>query len=283
VTEHSASTRFRGRLLVVVCAICVAAALAPGGGSVAAAESGASSRGARAGSHAASPASLTNFRVCSSTVFSRRQQQCTRNEAGRPIVSNRITCSATLVARRKTEMRARWYYEGRLVYTFSPSTFYPDVHRPWINWYQQTSLPLPGGTWRCEFKAGALTSGITFTSGGPTGTVVNATVCSGERAVRQSGYAWCRSDDGAAPIARTDSVVCGGTFLKVRGSEVVIRLRSESGDELGGTIGTATSPIWNWVEYFGGRGEPFAPGTYYCDYLVDGRVVSTKPFELSPA
>src|SRR6476646_6011321 len=102
--------------------------------------------------HAAGPDRFVGLRVCGATAFSRSEARCSRDERHTAITSNRISCSARLVAKQSGVWRARFRYAGAV--------------EPWgrggkvakggdvllvANANIRTNQPLPGGDWACEF------------------------------------------------------------------------------------------------------------------------------------
>src|SRR5262249_45008969 len=155
----------------------------------------------------APPGSFHDLRACSYSTFSRALNRCTKREQDSPITSNKVICSATLVARRTVTVRERWFFDGELDYAFKPTVFGPGTHPIWITYDLRTALPVPGGTWRCEFGLGTTTAGLTFQSGGPTGKVIDTSVCRGERRL---GRTRCITDDSVAPIPTSTTILCEG-------------------------------------------------------------------------
>jgi hypothetical protein len=121
--------------------------------------------------------SLTRLRVCPYELFSRALQRCTRDARRAPLSTNRFTCSASVDVDRATTLQFRVTYDGGPVTGWRRLRAYPGVSPVWFSYSIGTNLPLPAGAWSCSFLLGSVRATIPFSTQGPTGDVVDLTVC----------------------------------------------------------------------------------------------------------
>jgi hypothetical protein len=228
------------------------------------------------------PGTFSKLRVCSSTAFSRAQRRCTKDERGTPLVSNRISCSVDLSVRRPNVLRRQWLYEGQPV-AFAPLRIGERGRWSfWINENLKINLPLPGGRWACSYSFGSAKVKASFTSAGPVGEIVNTAACRLENTlVHGNGLRVCRSDESATPMQPTSSVWCFATYPSDKGRDASIAVAS-AGKVLGEVSFTVGGPLWLGVATASAPAgqSTVAPGSYSCQYSLDGALVTEKPFEV---
>jgi hypothetical protein len=219
------------------------------------------------------PGTLSNLRVCPYEGFSRSQGRCTKDFRGRTLKSNRFVCSVDVSLRQPARLHDRMTYGGQIQYA-STRLLSPGVTRWWISTDIFLSHPLPGGAWGCAFSVGARRLAAVFESGGPSGPVVDLTVCSAKTAIDSV----CPSDQSES-ISSTDSVVCNAVFVGQRGKLASIDLLS-GGAELFTSQGYVVgAPVWiAYQEFISPSGS--GVGDYACGFSVNGTRLAEKPFKV---
>jgi hypothetical protein len=226
------------------------------------------------------PAVFRNLRVCSSTAFSRLDGRCTKDERRIPLVSNRISCSVDILVRKPGLLRWRFVYEGEGT-PLRQRFLAPGTHDYWINEDLGIDQPLPGGHWGCAFSFGGAAIQASFTSGGPTGRIVDTAACREANLLVRGGYRACRTDESAAPIPATNSIWCFGVFAGATTMDVELQIVSNE-RILRSISFIVGGPIWaGWVHLTAPPGENIAPGSYACRFSLDDGTVSEKPFEIA--
>jgi hypothetical protein len=198
-----------------------------------------------------------------------------------PLETNKVTCSVTTTTNRPLTLHGLLRYDGSLVYT--PSIRMPRGTRIW--WFSYTvgaNLPLPAGSWSCTFIFGPARTVVPFRTVGPSGDVVDLTVCAGRNTIGPLRNGICRTDESQTGLAATNSLACGLFILHRIGSTAKVEIV----DPKGRVIGTYTSrritsalwPVWVWTT----SGAPtFAAGKYSCRVTIDDTVAVTRTFTIA--
>jgi hypothetical protein len=236
------------------------------------------------GGTAAVPAGrLSQLRVCPYESFDRVAQTCKRDQRRTTLFSTRFACSAAVDVRTPGRLLVRMLYNGEVAYQFTTRPMPIGVSHPWIA-YNLGTVPLPGGSWACDFTFAGKTIRAAFRSRGPTGTIIGAAVCGGNETIRFGSsrrLLACRSDRSGSTIAASE-VVCSGVLPGSASKELRIALLSggtEVGEPYAGPIGGTLWLVWATFTPPGG-GRTFAPGAYVCQFSVDGVTVAEKPFRV---
>jgi hypothetical protein len=227
-----------------------------------------------------SPVRLTAARVCPYESFSHRLNYCTQDKRGVPLRTNKVACSVTTVTNRPLTLHAQLRYDGSPVYT--PSVRIPRGTRPW--WFSYTvgaNLPLPAGLWSCTFIFGPARTVIPFRTVGPTGDVVDLTVCAGRNTIGPLRNGICRMDESETGLTATNSLACSLFILHKVGSTAQVDILDPTGRILGAGKSQITSALWPaWAWTISGA-PTFAAGTYSCQVTIDDKVVLTRPFSIA--
>jgi hypothetical protein len=237
----------------------------------------AATAGAQTGSERRTGAtSFRNVRVCAYENFSRRLDACTRDQRGESIASSRIVCSATVrTTSVAAPVRARWTYDGLPAAAFNQVN--SDGDRIWIDWNLGAGFPLPGGRYQCRFTSGKATATAVVTSSGPTGPIVDATICD-ERNTRRYGsdrsFYVCLRDQDAGTIALGSSIVCNAVYPSVVGHKRKIEVLDDAGSSLVTTVDARVEgPLIQAQRRYGPINKP---GRDRCRFSLDGNVVTEK-------
>jgi hypothetical protein len=223
------------------------------------------------------PARFVDMAVCAYGHYSLAIGACTTNQQKRTLISTRFACSATVVARVATKVRMQWRYD---------SVSLPAFHQSFQSgsWVESIELdsgqpdgPLPGGDYQCRFSDGTVISSASFTSAGPTGPVVDITVCNSTFVFRYKGFPVCKHDESSIPIASPSSILCEGTFPNSRGTaeiEVVDPNGVDHAPPDSHPIDGALEQIDETVH------GPFTPGSWSCNFGLNGQIVAKKAFQI---
>jgi len=221
------------------------------------------------------PGTLADLRVCPYEAFSKLRGACTRDAGPGPIVSTHLYCSVTVLASRRGTVRGVLAYRGKPIASFAEAVP-PGRWRYWL--VNDLATPLPGGAWTCSYTFGPAHVVRSFRSGGPTGAVVGAAVCTSAHAVRVSSVRMCASDESGTALAASSDLVCSVVVPDAKGERLRIELLSGGQDVQAPWTATLPGPVWQEAGYFAG---PFAPGDYVCRITLAGRVVAERPFRIS--
>lgn len=230
---------------------------------------------------AAAPGRFAQPRVCPYEFFSRRLQRCTRDARGAPLSTNRVACSANVVANRPATLRYRLSYDGGPVGNWRPTHVDPGLFPAWFAYNLGTDLPLPAGAWTCTFVLGSVKVTIPFRTVGPTGDVVDLTVCAGEDTIGSYKNGICRKDESVLGLPATGVIVCSLYVTHHVGSVPKVDFLDSTGAVIysfsGKKITDTLWPVWGWTT----AATTFAAGAYACRVSVDGQVVATRSFTVA--
>lgn len=223
-----------------------------------------------------------NLRVCAYEAFSLAKKRCVRDQRATVLRSTRLVCSVDMVLSRRAKVTYAWRYKGQIV-GVSHSTYRPG-RRTILEKLDsgQPDGPVPGGGLRCTFAVGSTRVGATFTSGGPTGDIVNTSVCAGSHAIRYGGrFPICRADESGTPIVSPTSVVCNATYPLDKGRTAKIEILTSAGVSLTKPIVfTIAGPIGQGV-YEVTNTRMFDVGDFLCRFSLDDQVVAEKTFQVT--
>lgn len=236
----------------------VAAVLASGAGTVVGV---APDSPAALATNAASPVRLVGARVCPYEALSKRRGYCARDSRAVAMRTNRITCSVTTVTNRPLTLRVRLRYDGSSVQGPDWSVRVPAGTRyHWFSYTVGAGVPLPAGSWDCTFTLGPAKVIVPFRTVGPSGDVVDLTICAGRNTIGPLKYGLCRIDETSTGLPYTESIACSALVLHKIGAIAKVEIV----DPNGGVIGTAkdkiTSALWaEWAWTISKRGGFLLP------------------------
>lgn len=227
--------------------------------------------------HAPSAARFVQFRVCAYDHYSSALGECTTQQSAESLLSTRFGCSTTVVATARTPVTMQWIYNGTGLRPF---------HETFPRGSSSTSIkldsgqpdgPLPGGRYQCAFSDGKHRVTKSFTSVGPTGTVVDITVCDGAQVFRYSGFPVCEVNESSVPLHSIRTILCEGIFPDSRGKAEIEMLDPNGIDKTAPGSSRIDGPI---VQIYAEIKGPFAPGPYSCNFALNGQIVAQKPFQV---
>lgn len=232
----------------------------------------------------AGKAKLSELRVCTSTAFSRSQSRCTKDERMIALLTNRITCSVKVVIVGRATIRGHITYNRHVAYELKPIPLRDEKTHVWMNENIKINQPLPGGSWGCVFTLASARAAVSFTSGGPTGPIVDTAVCGPTNTATfgVSGFRFCLSDQSGAPLAATNPVYCSAVYPDDTGHSATIDITFQGRSlatpvnfSLDGTL------LLGYAYYQVPGGQNLQPGDYSCRFSLDGTLVTEKPFQIA--
>ncbi len=238
------------------------------------------------GTAAVQPNTFQEVRVCAYEAFSLRQQRCTRDQRTQLLVSSRFGCSVIFDVRQRATFREQMVYEGQKV-TGLMRTLPPGSYGYWMAASTYSTLPNPGGRWRCLFSLGAVRTSVSFRSGGPTGAIVDTAICRFYAAlVRRDGFPDCQTDESLMPIPPTKGVICQALYPLDAGktAEIDVHTTNEPGFGRSHSL-IVRGPLWKAYAVLrasdAGPGSSLPPGDYVCRFKLDGALVGEKAFQIT--
>jgi hypothetical protein len=229
------------------------------------------------------PDRLVDLRVCGATTFSRVENRCTRDERRLPITSNRISCSVTLVSQHSGAWLVRFTFGGHVEPWTRGGTISKGSSRLTYKTNIGINLPVPGGNWRCEFAFGSAHASVAFTSGGPTGEIVDTAVCPrsdvlsfGSKRTEKR----CAKDDSGTPLPVSQRIYCSAVYAHPASKTARIEFLRADGTLLATWKLTIA---WPTVSQGFGYVDPSvlsSPGNYLCRFQLGHGTTIDKPFQV---
>lgn len=222
-------------------------------------------------------------RVCPYPQFSQALARCTSDWRATAFRSSRFTCSTDLAAPLGTVVYFRATYNGAPAGSWEPLTDNYPLTRFWF-WRNviPPTLPLPGGTWTCDLRAGKTETSITFQTTGPTGDVVDFAACDSSDTTGDPANGECKSDESAG-VAETGDIVLSLEVLNHIGAKTTLELVDPTGAVVRSApverpLSFAMNRVW-WHAIFPTN---MMAGTWECRVLLDGTQVALEPFTITP-
>ena len=235
------------------------------------------------------PTELYEARVCTGRYYDDLEARCDVDERHRVLRDGEFVCGVFVRVARPTRLTIRLRYQGRVQRSSSQivradGPRHLGVDFPNLDVSGAPPLPqegLPRGRYGCEFLLGSKRVSFPFRSGGPRGRVLAPFVC--------------RLTGGDTPIdprctsitlmPRAHAAACSAVFVRVAGRPMEIHILREE-QEAWKTLHVARTRVEapisaEWAYAAAPRGQFLPAGKYECRFLLDGKEVVRKPFELA--
>jgi hypothetical protein len=230
---------------------------------------------------------FTQLRVCGATTFSRSQNRCTHDERRLRLDSNRISCSVTLVAQHPGTWQARFSYAGHVDPWTRGGTVAKGTTQLAFKTNVGINMPVPGGSWRCEFSFGSATTSLGFKSAGPAGEIVDAAVCTRPDVLSfgpNNTEARCAKDDSGKPMLALHRIYCNAVFAHPATTAATIQLLGSDGTVLSTSNLTIGRPTISQGFLSIDPALVSTAGGYICRFQLADGISLDKPFQIgSPA
>jgi hypothetical protein len=225
--------------------------------------------------------SFSDLRVCGATTFSRSQSVCTRDERRLHITSNRISCSVTLFAKQPGIWRTRFTYDGHVDPWTTGGKVAAGTSHLWHNTNVGTNMPVPGGTWRCEFSFQSTKAQLVFKSGGPTGQIVDAAVCPAS-AVLSSGHALkrCAEDNSGKTLPGSERIYCSAVYAHPTSDTAKIEVLTADGATVKTTNLRIGKPTVSQGFGYVNPSKLKSSGRYLCRFTLGNGTTVVKRFRI---
>jgi hypothetical protein len=231
------------------------------------------------GAGATSAPALSAVRICSG-AYQDENGECRVDQRRRLLLHPEVRCSVHVDAPRRTRLTARLLYQGQLERSYS-LVLSGRRTRAIAVAFEGLGLGdygVPGGRYTCEFTLGAAHASVTGTSRGPTARVRGAAAC----AVYGAGSRICAVEQPIFLAAR--SISCSVVIVGMRGHRATTQLQRREGSgwrTLYEARDLLRVPIGEvWAYHSAPAGSVFASGSYRCRFLVDGRQLAEKLFDV---
>jgi hypothetical protein len=183
------------------------------------------------------------------------------------LVSNAFLCSVVVNAQRPTVLRGNLSFDGQVVYAVTFGRVSAGTWRYFITDNLKGALPLPGGNWRCGFSFGPVNVQAAFSSGGPTGPVVDMAVCSLGDTTTSGSLVTCKADE-------------SGKFVGQQNKPWSLDLVATSGSQP--PVPQQHPPLrFPFFEVYNDLGS-LSPGGWACRFSANGVAIARLPFTVAP-
>jgi hypothetical protein len=198
------------------------------------------------------------------------------------LVSNAFLCSVVVNAQRPTVLRGNLSFDGQVVYAVTFGRVSAGTWRYFITDNLKGALPLPGGNWRCGFSFGTVNVQAAFSSGGPTGPVVDMAVCSLGDTTTSGSLVTCKADESGKPFPASPGhpLLCSGIFVGQQNKPWSLDLVATSGSQP--PVPQQHPPLrFPFFEVYNDLGS-LSPGGWACRFSANGVAIARLPFTVAP-
>jgi hypothetical protein len=224
--------------------------------------------------------SFSDLRVCGATSFSRSQSHCTRDERRLHITSNRISCSVTLFAKEPGVWRTRFTYDGHVDPWTTGGKVVVGTNLLWHNTNVGTNLPVPGGSWGCEFSFQTTKAALAFKSGGPTGQIVDAAVCPASDVLSRHALRRCAKDNSGTPLPGSERIYCSAVYAHPTSDTAKIEVLTADGTLIKTTNLRIGKPTVSQGFGFVNSSKLKSHGRYLCRFTLGNGTTVVKRFRI---
>ncbi|AKU16386.1 hypothetical protein VV02_11800 [Luteipulveratus mongoliensis] len=213
--------------------------------------------------------------MCGTKEADLTARDCKKPE--KDVTTSAVSCSALLPKEATGTINVTLFRNGAQVYTAN-ATRQSDMQPLFLN-FSVGHLQMPGGTYACQFKAGARTWTGSTTFKGPAGQASQTMACDGATMYRAGTIAHCAR--GAATLTAPRSIGCSSLITDVLGKTVEVRVQTPSGPYRAAGKQTNGATIVQLAADAATLGGTISTGAYSCTFLVDGRQVSKVDFTVT--
>src|ERR1700730_2396353 len=231
----------------------------------------------------APPGQLVTVRVCTYNGFSRRLGGCTRDMRHEGLVSNAFLCSVVVHAQRPAVLRGNLSFGGHVVYAVTFGRVSAGTWKYFLSDNLKGALPLPGGNWRCGFSFGTVNVQAAFSSGGPTGPVVDMAVCSLGDTTTSGSLVTCKGDESGKPFPTSPGhpLLCSGIFVGQQKKPWSLDLVPTSGSQP--PVPQQHPPLrFPFFEVYNDLGS-LSAGGWACRFSANGVAIAVVRFTVAPS
>lgn len=217
---------------------------------------------------------------------------CPVDQSDSPLETPDVLCSAQYSGE-SGSMTIRLDHDGREVFTKDIADIDQGVAGddpvPVTGFFGTGDLPIPGGSYTCSFDDGEDEASLDFESSGESGPAAYLYACDEADTEEDDNSVFCTEDYDT--LSGVQALTCSTVLTDILGSAVDVRLAITGSDvddeatlELSGKsplgILVAHATI-DGARLTGEAGAPVPPGTYACEWLVDGEPVGETSVDVT--
>lgn len=233
--------------------------------------------------HDAQPG-VHNLQACAVASFDQQSRTCKRNQTSSVFQTDRMVCIARVIGNVGQQVTSTVTFQGHEVLRSSKAlTSTNSSHVLGISIAPGKSLP--GGDWSCTFSLNGRSESIGFQLNGPTGSLLYSSACD-LREIVSPDHLICKQD--RVTISGARAVACTAVMSGAENREVEVDLIYAGGQVQpftrsdNGTVRNQLVPASLAVQASDiGTASAMPAGRYTCRWLIDGRQVGQKDFQIT--